>query len=491
MLKNQYTKARIEKAERIKAAGMSPFSKIGDFEGSIMSEITDIASFKKFDSLEEFPVLEKELLFTGRVVLLRKFGKSGFFHFQDFTGLKQQAFVSLEEMGDKYPIFKNMLDIGDIVKVEGVPYRTKTGELTVKVTNMQILTKSLKPLPEKFHGLEDKETRYRKRYLDMITNPEVLKTFITRSRIIKEIRNFMDNNDFLEVETPVLNPIPGGANARPFVTYHNALDAERYLRIAPELYLKRLIVGGMPLIYEIGRNFRNEGVDATHNPEFTSLEFYASYTNYLYLISFIEAMIKELVLSVNETLQIEYGENQINFDNWNVITYRDALVEIGNVPEEVVDNVEDIRLYLATKNIVKEIPTKGKGWEILFDEFVESKLIDPTFITEYPVEISPLARRSDENPEVTERFELFIAGREIANGFNELSDPIDQYERFKSQVEQKDSDDEAMHMDKDFIEALMYGMPPTAGAGIGIDRLVMLLTNSQSIRDVIAFPAMK
>jgi len=490
MFNSQYTKARLEKAQRLTNAGMSPFPAI---DGNLFSETTELSYFKeRFKDMEDLPE-DTNYSFVGRVMLLRKMGKSGFLHFE-FLGERQQAFLSLKELGDTYPVFKNMLDIGDIIYLSGVPYRTNTGELTLLVKDIKILTKSLTPLPEKFHGLEDKETRYRKRYLDMIMNAETSKTLITRSKIIKTIRNIMDSNEFLEVETPALNPIPGGANAKPFVTYHNALDAERYLRIAPELYLKRLIVGGMPFVYEIGKNFRNEGVDATHNPEFTSMEFYAAYTSYNLLMEFIELLFKQII---DETLKtddfnIKYGDITINFDNWKKIPFKKALVEIGGAPEDILESTIAMENWLRENGIqVNEGLNRGKLWEKIFDEFVEEKLIDPTFITEYPIEISPLARRSDKNPEIAERFELFIAGRELANGFNELNDPVDQYERFKAQVADKDSDDEAMHMDKDFIEALMHGMPPTAGAGIGIDRLVMLLTDSQSIRDVIAFPAMK
>jgi len=488
MFSNQLTKSRKEKADRLKEAGMNPFPAID--EPIIESNLPSFQTFYKTpENLDK-----REFVFTGRVMLLRKMGKSGFFTFQGKSDKRQQVFCSLKEMGDNYPVFKNMLDIGDIIKVEGTSYFTKTGELTVLCKKLTVLTKALSPLPEKFHGLEDPETRYRQRYLDMVMNPEVTKTMILRSKIINVIRNVMNGNDFLEVETPVLNNIPGGANAKPFITHHNALDAERFLRIAPELYLKRLIVGGMDKVYEIGKNFRNEGIDATHNPEFTSMEFYSAYTNYNMLMEFIELLFKHIIETIQGyQYEIKFGEKVINFNNWKQIPYREALITIGNIPEDIIDEVEPLSMYLREQGCEKANSTlsRGKLWEIAFDEFVEKEIIDPVFITDYPIEISPLARRSDSNPDIAERFELFIAGREIANGFNELNDPEDQYERFVDQVSQKENDDESMHMDKDFIKALMIGMPPTAGAGIGIDRLVMLLTDNSSIRDVIAFPAMK
>jgi len=488
MFSNQLTKARKEKAERLLAAGMNPFPAIE----KIFTE-SDLSEFQsRYKSEEDLD--SEEFLFTGRVMLLRKMGKSGFLTFQGKSDKRQQVFCSLNEMKDNYPVFKNMLDIGDIIKIEGVSYFTKTGELTVLCKKLTVLTKALSPLPEKFHGLEDSETRYRQRYLDMVMNIDVTKTMITRSKVINFIRTIMNENNFLEVETPVLNNIPGGANAKPFITHHNALDAERFLRIAPELYLKRLIVGGMDKVFEIGKNFRNEGVDATHNPEFTSMEFYSAYTNYNVLMSFIEILFKEIIESIQgRNYIIEFGDKKIDFSNWKKIPYREALIKIGNISEDIVDEVEPLSMYLREQGCEKanETLSRGQLWEIAFDEFVEKEIVDPIFITDYPIEISPLARRSDSNSDIAERFELFIAGREIANGFNELNDPEDQYQRFMDQVAQKDNNDESMHMDKDFIKALMIGMPPTAGAGIGIDRLVMLLTNNTSIRDVIAFPAMK
>jgi lysyl-tRNA synthetase class 2 len=490
MFSNQQTQDRQTKATRMLDAGHSPYpsstTKRTISNEGFLTVYTNTASKNKEENVGEVHTV------IGRVKLIRNMGKAGFIKIEDQTGLLQ-AFVSLNDLGeDTFSIFKSMLDIGDILQITGYPFFTKTEELTVHATDIKILTKSLLPLPEKFHGLEDKETRYRKRYLDMIMNNDVSNVFVKRAKIISSIRQYMDQLDFIEVETPMLNAIPGGANARPFVTFHNALDAERFLRIAPELYLKRMIVGGLEKVFEIGKNFRNEGVDATHNPEFTSIEFYEAHATYEDLMGQIEDMFRFLNSKVNTADLIPYGDHQINFDSWTKISFRNALIEIGGIPADILDDKEKIISFLKEKGItVKPGFSLGKLWEELFDEFVEAHLINPTFITEYPTEISPLARRHDSNPDITERFELFIAGREIANGFNELNDPVDQYNRFKAQVESKGSDDEAMHMDSDFVEALMHGMPPTAGAGIGIDRLVMLLTNQHSIRDVIPFPAMK
>ncbi|MDR1614853.1 MAG: lysine--tRNA ligase, partial [Campylobacteraceae bacterium] len=389
---------------------------------------------------------------------------------------------------------KKLLDIGDIIQTKGYPFVTKTGELSLHVITLEIVTKSITPLPEKFHGLQDKELRYRQRYLDMIMNPEVKHTFQTRSRIISLIRRFFEDHGFLEVETPMMHPIPGGANAKPFVTFHNALGVERYLRIAPELYLKRLIVGGFNAVFEINRNFRNEGLDATHNPEFTSIEFYWAHHNYKDLMDLTEKLLHVLLEKLGLPEILPYDNETIDFSKpFQRISFKDALVKIGGIDASILDD---------KKAVEKKI--RGDGFELkpnlnlgqlkaeLFDNYVEKKLINPTFITEYPIQISPLSRKSDENSEIAERFELFIAGNELANGFNELNDPIDQYGRFAAQLEAKAAgDDEAHEMDEDYIKALGYSFAPTAGEGLGIDRLVMLLTNQTSIRDVILFPAMK
>jgi lysyl-tRNA synthetase class 2 len=389
--------------------------------------------------------------------------------------------------------FKKDVEVGDIIEVTGYPFVTNKGELSLHVSELQILTKAISPLPEKFHGVTDKEIRYRQRYLDLIMNADVRKTFKTRSKIISLTRRFFEDKGFLEVETPMMHPIAGGANANPFVTHHNALGIDRYLRIAPELYLKRLIVGGFEAVFEINRNFRNEGMDATHNPEFTSIEFYWAYKTYKDLIEITKEYFAYLFEHLDLPSTLPYGEMEVDFTDFREIGLVESLHVIGGVDKEIVNDKEQILAFLREKNLeANEKMTLGQLQGELFDEFVEEKLINPTFITEYPVEISPLARRSDENPAITERFELFIAGREIANAFSELNDPLDQLSRFEGQLEAKESgDDEAHEMDEDFVTALSYGMAPTAGQGIGIDRLVMLLTNEHSIRDVLLFPAMK
>lgn len=406
-----------------------------------------------------------------------------------------QIYFSRESIGEEwFDEAKKLVEVGDIISVTGFPFVTKTGELSLHVKELEVATKSIIPLPEKFHGLQDKELRYRKRYLDMIMNADVRKTFKIRSKIVSEIRHFFEERDFLEVETPMMHPIAGGANAKPFVTHHNALGIDRYLRIAPELYLKRLVVGGFEAVFEINRNFRNEGMDQTHNPEFTMIEFYWAYHNYHDLMHLTEEMFDVLLKKLKLPRKLPYGEMEIDFSKpFRKIGFREALYQIGGVPDAILDDCEQIVQYIVEKGFSAEPKLSlGKLYEELFDLFVEEKLINPTFIIDYPIEISPLARRSENNPNIAERFELFIAGREIANGFNELNDPIDQYERFAKQLQAKNAgDDEAHEMDEDYVQALGYGLPPTAGQGLGIDRLTMLLTNEQSIKDVILFPAMK
>ena len=421
-------------------------------------------------------------------------GKASFVKIEDESGMLQ-VYVTRDNLPEDFynTMFKKNIEVGDIIEVGGFPFVTGKGELSLHVDTFTLLTKAISPLPEKFHGVTDKEIRYRKRYLDLIMNAEVRKTFQTRSKVISLTRHFFEDKGFLEVETPMMHPIAGGANAKPFVTHHNALGIDRFLRIAPELYLKRLIVGGFEAVFEINRCFRNEGMDATHNPEFTSIEFYWAYKTYKDLIEITKEYFQYLFEHLNLPTQLPYGDMIVNFDNFQEIPLIESLTTIGGVPPESTQTKEAIIAYLKTQNItVKPNLNLGQLQGELFDLYVEEKLIDPTFITEYPVEISPLARRSDENPAITERFELFIAGREIANAFSELNDPIDQLSRFEGQMDAKDcGDDEAHEMDSDFVEALSYGMAPTAGQGIGIDRLVMLLTNEHSIRDVLLFPAMK
>ena len=442
------------------------------------------------DSLTED---EPVFVAAGRMMAINKFGKSAFIRFRDRTG-QLQAYIRKDRVGDDaYQLFKQ-LDIGDFVGVKGGVFQTKTGEWTLLASDIELLCKATRPLPEKFHGLRDPEKRYRQRYVDLIMNSEVRDLFRKRSRIIQLIRRFFLDRDFLEVETPMMQPIPGGAEATPFKTHHNALGMDLYLRIAPELYLKRLVVGGFERVFEINRNFRNEGVSTQHNPEFTMLEFYQAYSTHIELMDLTEALITGVAEALNGSGVIAYQGEAINLsEEWRRLPLYDALVEIGGVDRELLSDKNGL-LDFASQNGVKITKTGQLGKVItkIFDALVEPKLIQPTFITGYPAEVSPLSRRSDQQPDLTERFELFIAGREIANGFSELNDPVDQYERFAQQVQgRKAGDDEAHRMDHDYIEALEYGMPPTAGEGIGIDRLVMLLTDAASIREVILFPHMK
>ncbi len=432
---------------------------------------------------------------AGRMMAVNRFGKSAFIRFRDRTG-QIQAYIRKDKVGaESYEFFKQ-LDIGDFIGVSGTMFTTKTGEWTILADELKLVAKSYRPLPEKFHGLKDPEKRYRQRYLDLIMNPGVRDTFIARTRLISAIREFLTSRGFLEVETPMMHPIPGGADARPFMTHHNALDLDLYLRIAPELYLKRLVVGGFERVFEINRNFRNEGISTQHNPEFTMLEFYQAYATYEDLMAITEEMFRHAALAVIGKTRFEYQGNEIDFGSpWKRITLNQALVEIAGVPPSLLKDYEGLLAFAREKGV----ETGGKGMAGLgklitkvFDALVEPQLIQPTFICAYPVEVSPLSKRNKDNPELTDRFELFIAGREIANGFSELNDPVDQRERFEWQVANKAVEDEALCVvDEDYISALEYGMPPTAGEGVGIDRLVMLLTDSPSIRDVILFPLLR
>jgi len=491
---NQYIQERIKKTERLREEGINPYPN-NISKGTPSAQFLDECNYVHNIDADEKKDDTKRYRLTGRLKFMRIMGKASFAKIEDGDGLVQLYF-NRDELPDGYynTVVKKLFEVGDIIEAVGYPFVTGTGELTLHCKEVNIVTKAISPLPEKFHGLQDKELRYRQRYLDMIVNPDIKKTFYTRSKIISLTRRFFEDKGFLEVETPMMHPIAGGANAKPFTTHHNALGVDRYLRIAPELYLKRLIVGGFEAVFEINRNFRNEGMDATHNPEFTSIEFYWAYKNYRDLIDITKEYFDYLFEHLELPKTLTYGDMEVNFDNFQEIPLIESLTSIGGVPAGISDSVDGIYKYLKEQGVdVKPNLTLGQLQGELFDEFVESKLIDPTFITEYPVEISPLARRSDTNPDITERFELFIAGREIANAFSELNDPLDQYERFKGQVASKDvtGDDEAMNMDRDFVKALSYGMTPTAGEGIGIDRLVMLLTNQHSIRDVLLFPAMK
>ena len=432
---------------------------------------------------------------AGRVVLRRVMGKASFFTLQDMSG-RVQVYLKKSELPEgQYDTFKNLCDLGDIVAVSGEMFKTNTGELSVEADNFEILTKAIRPLPDKFHGLTDQEMRYRQRYVDLITNEDSRNVFKVRSKVVSFIRRYFDDKKFMEVETPMMHVLQGGAAAKPFTTHHNALDMPLYLRVAPELYLKRLVVGGFERVYEINRNFRNEGVSSRHNPEFTMLEFYMAYADFNDLMDLTEDMLSKLVMEVTGGTELEYGEHKINFGGkYERISMVDSIIKYGeNITKEDLSNFESAKAVAEKLNIkVESFYELGHIINEVFEEVAEHRLIQPTFITDYPAVVSPLARRSDGNPEFTDRFEFFIGAREIANGFSELNDAEDQATRFKKQVEAAASgDDEAMPYDKDYIRALEYGMPPTAGQGIGIDRLVMYLTNSQSIRDVILFPHMK
>ncbi len=442
------------------------------------------------ETIEEEP---QSFVVAGRILARRSFGKAAFIQLQDRKG-RVQLYVKKDAVGDEaYADFESY-DIGDIIGATGVPFRTKTGELSLHVTAIRLLTKSLLPLPEKFHGLTDVETRYRQRYVDLIVNPEAREVFIKRSRIVNLIREFMTSRDFLEVETPMMQPIPGGATARPFVTHHNALDMDLYLRIAPELYLKRLVVGGFERVFEINRNFRNEGISIRHNPEFTMMEFYQAYATYEDLMDFTEELLCHVAQELLGTLEFTCQGEAISFKRpWRRLTVKEAILEYGTISAKALED-RDLA-YAYAQELGLDLPADigyGKLITEIFEEVAESKLIQPTFITAYPTEVSPLSRKNDHDPDIVDRFEFFCVGREMANAFSELNDPLDQKERFLAQVAEKaKGDEEAHYMDEDYIRALEYGMPPAAGEGIGIDRLVMLLTDSPSIRDVILFPQLR
>ena len=491
MFNDQYIQQKLAKAERIKELGFNPFDNIVNRTDKISNVFTKSEDIKDLENKRDE---NRNFTVVGRVKFIRIMGKASFAKIEDESGMIQVYYNRDNLPEGYYNSMKKLIEVGDIVEFSGYPFLTKTDELSIHTTNFKILTKSVAPLPEKFHGLTDIETRYRQRYLDMIMNKEVRDTFKQRSKIVSLVRRFFEDKGFLEVETPMLHTVIGGANAKPFMTHHNALDIDMNLRIAPELYLKRLIVGGFEAVFEINRNFRNEGIDHTHNPEFTMIEFYWAYKRYEDLIQITKELLSYLLDSLNLSHKLPFGELEIDFDDVNVVTYKDALVNIGNVPADILDNVEKMKAYLKKDGIEVDdfIDSVGKMWGELFDAYVEEKLINPTFVTQFPIDISPLARRNDENSDLADRFEFFIAGREIANGFSELNDPVDQYQRFQAQLENKaKGDEEATEMDEDYIKALSYGMSPTAGEGIGIDRLVMLLTNQESIKDVILFPTMR
>ena len=486
---NEQRQQRIKKLDQLRAAGVPPYGTRFDAKDRV-SDLVKLHGQKTKETLEGEKIA---CTIAGRVVALRRFGKAAFAVLQDGAD-RLQIYLKKDLLSEKASTVTEQLDLGDWIGVTGTLFRTKTNEFTVEVHDLSFLSKALRPLPEKWHGLTDVETRYRQRYVDLIANPEVHGIFAARSRIISAIRAFLIQRGFLEVETPMMHPIPGGAAAKPFVTHHNALGVDLYLRIAPELYLKRLIVGGFPRVFEINRNFRNEGISTIHNPEFTMLEFYVAYADYQDLIRLTEELISSLAQQLFGKTVIEYQGQVIDLTPpWRRWSYREAILEVNRLAPAVLTDRE--LAVAAAKELHVPIDPKWPLFNIvneIFEETVEPNLQQPTFITDYPMEISPLARRKDADPSLTDRFELYIAGREIANAFSELNDPLDQRERFEGQAAQRTAGDEEAHVvDEDFLRALEYGMPPTAGEGIGIDRLTMLFTNQASIRDVVLFPQLR
>jgi lysyl-tRNA synthetase class 2 len=474
---------RVEKVKAMRAQGIEPWPSVKEVTASCKEAL---------DSFDKAPET-KEYALAGRVMSIRLHGKTAFVNIQDMSG-RIQVYIKHDIMGDKeFEQFEDFIDVGDIIWVLGTLFKTKTGEITLRAASYTLLSKCLHPLPDKFHGLADIETIYRQRYLDLITNPESREKFKKRSDILRLMRNYFDDHGFMEVETPMLHPIAGGAAAKPFVTHHNALDTDFYLRIAPELYLKRLVIGGFERVYEINRNFRNEGVSTRHNPEFTMVEFYVAHKDYRFMMDFIEELLRSIADRVNHTPVLTYGTLSIDISKpFERISMHDAVVKYGGIPaselapERITETVK--------KHKIQVDPKASWGYKLLamFDELAEKKLINPTFVTDYPIEISPLTKRDPSNSIVVPRFELFIAGMEIGNGYNELNEPFDQAARFREQAEARASgDEEAHYYDADYVLALEHGLPPTVGAGIGIDRLTMLLTNTTSIKDVILFPALK
>ena len=481
---NEQMQVRIDKMHKIEEHGWKPFGHRFLFT----HRAADIAA--QFDELSE---KETEVTMAGRVMAIRGHGKTCFMDMQDKTG-RIQVYVRKDVIGEENYALIKLMDIGDTVGITGTAFRTHMGELSIKAASVEMLSKSLRPLPEKWHGLKDVETRYRQRYVDLIVNPEVRETFVKRSQIIKSVREVLDSHDFLEVETPILNTIAGGAAARPFITHHNALDIDIYMRIAPELYLKRLIVGGMDRVFEMNRCFRNEGIDNRHNPEFTTIESYQAYGDVEDAIRLTENLVSYCAQEVLGTQEITYQGTEINLTPpWNRITMAEGVKKYTGEDFDAVTTVEEARAIADRLNVeYTENDGIGKILNLCFEDYVEENLIQPTIVYGHPKEISPLAKASRENPLATERFEAFIYGRELANGFSELNDPIDQKQRFLDQLKEREAgDDEAHRMDEDFVTALEYGLPPTAGLGVGIDRLVMFLTDSASIRDVLLFPLMK
>lgn len=481
---NELRQIRLDKLRELQAAGKDPFTITKAYPTISAAEITE-----RFEELEN-----TDVCICGRMMTRRDMGKANFIDVRDRSG-RMQVYVRINDVGEDVFAEYKKWDLGDIIEVKGFVFRTRRGEISVHAKELRLLSKSLLPLPEKFHGLKDTDTRYRQRYLDLIVNPDVKDTFIKRSKIITSMRSYLDNLGFIEVETPMLNTIPGGASARPFITHHNALDLDMYMRIAPELYLKRLIVGGMEKVYEIGRQFRNEGMDVKHNPEFTTIELYEAYTDYHGMMDITEALIRNAAQQACGTLHLTYQGEEIDLESpFRRLTMLDAVKEYSGIDFASFKGDDDKAREVA-KELGIEIKKTDRWGDILsevFEEKVENELVQPTFIMDYPVEISPLTKRKPDAPELTERFELFITRREFANAYSELNDPIDQMERFRHQLELREAgDDEANMLDSDFVAALEYGMPPTGGMGMGIDRLTMLLTDSASIRDVLLFPTMK
>ncbi len=494
---NDQMLVRREKLQQLRAEGRDPF-KISRYERTA----TAAMAVQRFLELEQTATADgqelahdagPEVSLAGRIRTIRVMGKASFAHIQDETG-QIQVYVKVNDLGEEaYQYFKSF-DIGDIIGVSGKVFRTRRGEVTLAVNSFILLSKALRPLPDKWHGLKDVELRYRQRYVDLIVNPEAKKVFEQRSKALNAIRTFLTNRGFLEVETPVLHPIAGGANAKPFITHHNTLDMQLYLRIAPELYLKRLIVGGFDRVFELGKNFRNEGISTKHNPEYTSLELYQAYVDFHEMMEITEELVAYVANELLGTTKINYQGKEIDLTPpWPRVTMEESLQRFAGIDFAAVTDDAAARELAKTKGLkVQSDTTRGEVLAALFEEFVEDKLIQPVFITHHPVEISPLAKRTPEHPEVTDRFEPFINGWEIANGFSELNDPLDQRERFEKQVQAREKGDEEAHMmDEDFITALEIGLPPTGGLGIGVDRLLMLLTDSPSIRDVILFPHMR
>jgi lysyl-tRNA synthetase, class II len=487
--RNELIAQRINKIEELKKEGFRPFPntfRVSHAVGEIQAAYGGAAE-------EDLEKLETVFSLAGRLLRLNNFGKAAFAHLQDRTG-RIQAYFRRDRLGDESAKVFRRLDIGDIIGLRGRLFRTRTGELTLMVGEIELLTKSLRPLPEKWHGLADQETRYRQRYVDLIVNARSREVFLTRSRAVAHLRDFLTRKGFLEVETPMMHPIPGGATARPFKTHHNALDLDLFLRVAPELYLKRLLVGGFERVFEVNRNFRNEGLSTQHNPEFTMLEFYQAYATYRDLIETTEEMMVSLVKEIKGALRFEYQGKALDFTPpWRRLSLKESLLRFGELNEAELRDPGKVLAYARRLEVeVKGGEPIGKLYVDIFEKVAEPHLLQPTFITDYPLEDSPLARKNDLDPAVVDRFELYICGREIANAFSELNDPLDQRVRLEKQAEAKGGETEgAGFVDEDFLRALEYGMPPAAGEGIGIDRLVMLLTDAPSIRDVILFPHMR